>query len=143
MPISIPMLHRRSSAADLMGAADLAARIGASTFVPPHMVHRQESEEAGTLTSDLMGPSLGLGLSPSAHTKREKLMARNAILRSTGFLEVQHTSTAVLGEVMDPVKDQLLRGALGSAMAVPVAVPGLSGRSAPRSGLTQMLGTSK
>lgn len=43
------------------------------------------------------------------------------------------------GEVLDPIKEQLL----ASTQAVPV--PGLAGqgRAAPRSSLTQLLGTSK
>lgn len=138
MPISIPMMQRRSSAANL-GAVEAAAAVrGASTFVPPHMLHRQEGEEGGQLAAEV-GPSLGLGLSPSASAKREKLLARNAILRSTGFIEVQQPAAAVIGELLDPVKDQLL----ASAQAVPV--PGLraDGRAAPRSSLTQLLGTSK
>ncbi|KAL4436911.1 hypothetical protein ABPG75_004050 [Micractinium tetrahymenae] len=138
MPISIPMMQRRKSAADLGSAGAVAAVRGAATFVPPHMLHRQEDEEGGPLAAEL-GPSLGLGLSPSASAKRDKLLARNAILRSTGFIEVQQPVAAVIGEVLDPVKDQLL----ASAQAMPV--PGLraDGRSAPRSSLTQLLGTSK
>lgn len=138
MPISIPMMQRRNSAADL-GAADAAAAVrGASTFVPPHMLPRQEGEEGGQLAAEA-GPSLGLGLSPSASAKRDKLLARNAILRSTGFIEVQQPVAAVIGEVLDPIKEQLL----ASTQAVPV--PGLAGqgRAAPRSSLTQLLGTSK
>lgn len=97
MPISIPMMQRRNSAADL-GAADAAAAVrGASTFVPPHMLPRQEGEEGGQLAAEA-GPSLGLGLSPSASAKRDKLLARNAILRSTGFIEVQQPVAAVIGE---------------------------------------------
>ncbi|KAL4430598.1 hypothetical protein ABPG77_005838 [Micractinium sp. CCAP 211/92] len=138
MPISIPMMQRRKSAADL-GATEAAAAVrGASTFVPPHMLPRGDDEEGGQPPMEA-GVSLGLGLSPSAGGKREKLLARNAILRSTGFIEVQQPVAAVIGEVLDPVKDQLL----ASAQALPV--PGLraDGRDAPRSSLTQLLGSSK
>ena len=82
MPISIPLLQRRSSALDLRAEE---ARGHATTFVPPHMLHRQGSGEAAGLGV----PQASLGLSPSAAAKREKLLARNAILRSTGFIEVQ------------------------------------------------------
>lgn len=174
MPISIPMMQRRSSAADL--AAAVEERVAAATFVPPHMLHRQETERF-----DLVSASGGeLGLSPSA--KREKLLARNAILRSTGFIEVQqpptmgelpppalcraslpaacrpplrfpwplaaawhrawHVMLVAAGEVLDPVKEQLLGAVAASgALAVPAARP--DARATPRSSLTQMLGTSK
>jgi hypothetical protein len=39
----------------------------------------------------------GANLSPTAAAKREKLLARNAILRSTGFIEVQRPM--VMGEL--------------------------------------------
>lgn len=45
------------------------------------------------------------------------------------------------GEVLDPVKDQLL-SSLANAVSSPVAMPG-SGRAPPRSSLSQLLGTSK
>ncbi len=97
MPISIPMMQRRKSAADL-GATEAAAAVrGASTFVPPHMLPRGDDEEGGQPPMEA-GVSLGLGLSPSAGGKREKLLARNAILRSTGFIEVQQPVAAVIGE---------------------------------------------
>lgn len=142
MPISIPMMQRRSSSTDLLEAGEGAPRgqrAAAATFVPPHMLHRQESAEFGGL---IPAPGAELGLSPSASAKREKLLARNAILRSTGFIEVQHPP--VIGEVLDPVKDQLLAGAADSAagaVAVPAARP--DPRATPRSSLTQLLGTSK
>lgn len=90
MPISIPMMPRRGSAAALGGGEEDAG------FVPPHMLHRQESEAEGAPAGLAADPSLG-GLSPSTAAKREKLLVRNAILRSTGFLEAQHSAPA-LGE---------------------------------------------
>jgi hypothetical protein len=47
----------------------------ASTFIPPHQLSRQED-----FTFSFTGAS------PSATLKRERLRARNAILRSTGAL---------------------------------------------------------
>ena len=87
MPISIPLLQRRASSNDQVAG-------GASTFVPPHMLQRQEGEDA--FGEALVEPSLGL--SPSTGAKRERLLARNAILRSTGFIEVQRA--AVIGELV-------------------------------------------
>jgi hypothetical protein len=110
MPISIPMMQRRSSAADLAAAAE--ERVAAATFVPPHMLHRQETERF-----DLVSASGGeLGLSPSA--KREKLLARNAILRSTGFIEVQQPPT--MGELPPPA---LCRASLPAACRPPLHFP--------------------
>lgn len=134
MPISIPMMQRRGSAAELL-ALEIAERVQASTFVPPHMLQQQSTAEFGGLI-----PAPSLGLSPSAKAKREKLLARNAILRSTGFIEVQHAP--VIGEVMDPVKEVL--GALTpgtGAVPVPAMRPNI--HATPRSSLTQLLGTSK
>lgn len=48
----------------------------ANTFIPPHQLSRQD---------DFMFSFTGA--SPSACMKRERLRVRNAILRSTGFLE--------------------------------------------------------
>lgn len=135
MPISIPMMQRRGSNVDLQ-AAEL--RDAPATFVPPHMLHRQETVDVqGGLIAP---PGSELGLSPSRG--REKLLARNAILRSTGFIEVQHPP--VIGEVLDPVKEVL--GALTpSPSSGAMAVPGMraDSRATPRSSLTQLLGTSK
>lgn len=137
MPISIPLMQRRSSGKDLAG--DSGGR--GDLFVPPHMLSRQEGEESEQAE---LGPAAsvgGLGLSPTTAAKRERLLARNAILRSTGFIEVQH-SAAVIGEVLDPVKDQLLSSLASAVSTAPVAMPG-SGRAPPRSSLSQLLGTSK
>ena len=103
MPISIPMMQRRGSATELASAAAAAAvedkLARAATFVPPHMLHRQDSDLAGAAAGGLLGAEPSLGLSPSGGAKREKLLARNAILRSTGFIEVHHGvgPTAVIG----------------------------------------------
>lgn len=74
-PIAIPNMSRWRP-----GAEKAAGRPGeaASTFIPPHQLSRQED-----FTFSFTGAS------PSAALKRERLRARNAILRSTGFLEPQ------------------------------------------------------
>ena len=104
MPISIPMMPRRGSSTDMASVAAAAAAgeklAGrAATFVPPHMLHRHDSDLAGAGAGGLLGAEPSLGLSPSGGAKREKLLARNAILRSTGFIEVHHgvVPTAVIG----------------------------------------------
>lgn len=72
VPIAIPSLPRwKDGAAGAGGAREAPA-----TFVPPHKLTHQE-DFSFSFT----------GASPSAGLKRERLRARNAILRSTGFLE--------------------------------------------------------
>lgn len=70
----------------------------AATFVPPHLLEVQTDVKAVHASS--------LASSPSAAIRREKLIARNAILRSTGFIEVQRF--APVGEVIDAVKESIL-----------------------------------
>ena len=100
------MMQRRGSATELAADVALEAKLAAAarragTFVPPHMLHRQDSDLAGGVgnTRGGMGAEHSLGLSPSGGAKREKLLARNAILRSTGFLEMHHGTgpMAVIG----------------------------------------------
>lgn len=74
-PIAIPNMNRWR--ADGKGANGQPAD-AASTFIPPHQLSRQD---------DFMFSFTGA--SPSATLKRERLRTRNAILRSTGFLEPQ------------------------------------------------------
>jgi len=68
-------------------------------------------------------------LSPSAAEKRERLLARNAILRSTGFIEVQ-SFAAPVGEVIDTLKESVMPK---------VNHP----RQTAQSSLTALLGTSR
>lgn len=103
MPISIPMMQRRPSGADLAGDASGGGASGArggttGDFVPPHVLYRQESEVASGSVMGLGAEASMGGLSPTTAAKREKLLARNAILRSTGFIEVQHSAPVVIGE---------------------------------------------
>lgn len=214
MPISIPMMQRRPSGADLAAASrdDPAAGAGGDDFVPPHVLYRQESERemGASARAGVAGaePSLG-GLSPTTAAKREKLLARNAILRSTGFIEVQQAAVVqqatigacglacalrqswrcrrccrgtcvaaiagadagaaaaglpsrpaahqclsclpspAAGEVLDPVKEQLLAAlaasSAGGGASAPLGVPaaGEGARQKARSSLSQLLGTSK
>jgi hypothetical protein len=58
-------------------------REAAATFIPPHQLSKQD---------DFMFSFTGA--SPGAGLKRERLRARNAILRSTGFIEPVGGSSA-------------------------------------------------
>jgi hypothetical protein len=122
MPIRIPMMHRRGLADK--NRASLEGR--AATFVPPHLLeHGVEANIRGTGS---------LALSPTAAMARDKLMARNNILRSTGFIEVQ-SFAAPVGEVLDAVKDSIL-----PAVGGPIEI---KKRMKPTSSLSALLGTSK
>ena len=100
MPIRIPMMHRKAQS----GTSPASFEGGrAATFVPPHLLD-------ATTTIDAFTRGEGsVALSPSAAVRREKLMTRNAILRSTGFIEVQSFAApaVVVGEVIDAVKETI------------------------------------
>jgi hypothetical protein len=74
-PIAIPNMGTWRAGADGKGSGK--QQDAASTFIPPHQLSRQED-----FTFSFNGAS------PSATLKRERLRARNAILRSTGALPV-------------------------------------------------------
>ena len=154
MPITIPMLQRRGSGPVFAG--DDPA--GPATFVPPHLIQR--SGEGGASGAAGLAASQP-GASPSNEAKRERLRARNAILRKTGFIEVQPPVAPAL-ELLEPVKVAVLLAADGEAsnqsadtalgsVPVPGAVaaiaPGGLAASLERrvqaSSLTALLGTSK
>jgi hypothetical protein len=107
VPIAIPSLPRWKA------GADGAAREAPATFVPPHKLATQEDFAFISLT----------GASPSAGLKRERLRARNAILRSTGFLEPKDGDAAAgetAGEGDGEAGKAAARGAGGaSAHALP------------------------
>ena len=144
MPITIPMMQRRSSSGPMLEGAG----IGAATFVPPHLIYRTTtgSEEETLLSVSHAGGS------PSNDPKRERLKARNAILRRTGFIEIQ-PHAAPIAELLDPVKQAALLAADASAGASPNSaahggLPVPPGRKAldrrlQPSSLTALLGTSK
>lgn len=99
MPIRIPMMQQR----EFSGTTPTSMEGKAVTFVPPHLLEVQTDIKSVHASS--------LATSPSAAIKREKLIARNAILRSTGFIEVQRF--APVGEVIDAVKESILPHAEG------------------------------
>lgn len=79
----------------------------ASTFVPPHLMEQQQ--QAHTITGAAATYS---GVSPSASLKRERLYQRNAILRSTGFIETNPIVRHSFAETLDTIKEgQFLRDA--------------------------------
>lgn len=127
-PIRIPKSHRT---AIVNGSPGARKGFGAD-FVPPHLL-----EDHGKESSELFSPS---------SVKREKLFARNAILRSTGFIEIKQF-TAPTGEIIDAVKESAMPDKSTSpvlhseAMPVPAINPEF--RAKPMaSSLTALLGTS-
>lgn len=103
MPIRIPM--RRT----LSGNSPASLEGRRAGFVPPHLIGEQQQATMAELVAQ--GGASSLALSPSAAVKREKLIARNAILRSTGFIEIQRPlAAAPVGEVIDVVRESALEG---------------------------------
>lgn len=134
MPIRIPKMQRRG----IVDGSPGAARKGfGADFIPPHLLDAD---------ADLQN-DLGL-FSPSTSIKREKLMARNAILRSTGFIEVRSV-TAPSGEIFDAVKESVLaKEEQESVRAVPtstISIPRTTSEPAKKmaSSLTALLGSLK
>ena len=133
MPIRIPKMQRRG----IVDGSPGAARKGfGADFIPPHLLDAD---------ADLQN-DLGL-FSPSTSIKREKLMARNAILRSTGFIEVRSV-TAPTGEIFDAVKESVLakEEEPESVRAVPtstISIPRTTSEPAKKmaSSLTALLGS--
>jgi len=131
MPIRIPMMHRRGLADKFRPCKEGRA----ATFVPPHLLeYGVEANICGTGS---------LALSPTAAMAREKLMARNNILRSTGFIEVQ-SFAAPVGEVIDAVKESILPPAAAAGTGLPAPPTGgieIKKRMKPTSSLTALLGS--
>lgn len=66
-----------------------------------------EQQESHTITASTFS-----GVSPSASLKRERLYQRNAILRSTGFIETNPIVRHSFAETLDTIKEgQFLRDA--------------------------------
>lgn len=130
-PIRIPKVQRK---AILEGSPGMAARTGlGADFVPPHLLE-DNAENFGLL-------------SPSTSVKREKLVARNAILRSTGFIEVQ-SFTAPTSEIIDAVKESVMpETETTSPSRTTSDALNIKKQTSPRkpmaSSLTAMLSTSK
>lgn len=77
MPISIPMLPRTGSGA-------VGSRGAGPRFVPPHLL---TGDVAAGEQRDLVEMLSSSRLTPAASYRRDRLTARNAIMRATGFLE--------------------------------------------------------
>jgi hypothetical protein len=87
-PIQIPVKKPDSPQKD---RADASRRDGFDRdFVPPHLLERGEDAD-----DDFFSPS---------SVKRERLLRRNEILRSTGFIEIKQL-TAPTGEIIDVLKE--------------------------------------
>jgi hypothetical protein len=134
MPIRIPMLHRRGLAASPGSAEGRGAG-----FVPPHLLDLHADATASGAAS--------FRDSPSQAVKREKLMARNAILRSTGFIEGRSAFAApnAMGEVLDAVKEAAMQQQEAAAAEAAGAAGGLlrfQRRPTAASSLTAMLSSS-
>ncbi|KAG2446583.1 hypothetical protein HYH02_008568 [Chlamydomonas schloesseri] len=85
VPVSIPHMGRWKKAdASPNSPTAIAAP---ATFVPPHQLSGAPPDFAFSFTGD----------SPSVAIKRERLRARNAILKSTGFLEPGVQSIGTIG----------------------------------------------
>lgn len=101
MPIRIPIMSRHRKKVSITGSLEGRP----ATFIPPHLMESHASGQRNFAPGSV--------LSPSAAVKREKLMARNAILRSTGFIEVQNFA-APMSQVIDAVKETVITGAMPS-----------------------------
>ncbi|GFR47991.1 hypothetical protein Agub_g9815, partial [Astrephomene gubernaculifera] len=104
VPVSIPHMNRWKKGAD--GGDGPPTQYAPATFVPPHQLS-QVNEFMFSFTGD----------SPSVAIKRERLRVRNAILKSTGFLE-PGAAMGVIGVQVPPMERNHMR--------TPVAAGGLS-----------------
>lgn len=110
-PIAIPNMSAWRGPADK--AAGGRAGDMAGTFIPPHQLSRQDD-----FTFSFTGAS------PSATLKRERLRARNAILRSTGFLEPQ--AGAAIPAAQPPADKGLARTSVQSTLTAALTTIGES-----------------
>ena len=91
LPISIPV--RPDSPQRNVG--DATRKSSDTSFVPPHLMERDGDD--GDM-GDIFSPR---------SMRREQLLRRNEILRSTGFIEIQKF-TAPTGELIDAVKESAM-----------------------------------
>ncbi|KAG2485240.1 hypothetical protein HYH03_016026 [Edaphochlamys debaryana] len=113
VPVSIPHMGRWKKADQTPDSpTGPAVQFAAATFVPPHQFS-QVNDFTFSFTGD----------SPSVAIKRERLRARNAILKSTGFLEPGAAAAANLNARVagGPMAAGGLRLALGGASRPDVA----------------------
>lgn len=74
--------------------------------MPPHLLEQQQHTAAAAGMAATYS-----GVSPSASLKRERLYQRNAILRSTGFIETNPIVRHSFVETLDTIKEgQFTRG---------------------------------
>lgn len=101
VPINIPFMGGRGARGPLAGAGAGAEPQYPATFVPPYQLSQRED-----FTFSFTGES------PGAAIKRDRLRVRNAILKSTGFLE--HPVLPAIGLAGVPDRSSLTnKGVLG------------------------------
>lgn len=97
-------------------------------FVPPHQLSQRYEWQFSVS-----------GLSPSASAKREKLRARNAILRSTGFLEpVEEMQKALLSPIGFQEQVRVRQGGLAAMLSQNNEAAGTAA-AAPQAGTAAVL----
>lgn len=104
LPIAVPPMSRwrAGPGAPAAGPSDSPITVQAATFVPPHQM---------SVTNDWQFSFTGD--SPSIAMKRDRLKARNAILKSTGFLEPGVSSVNNIGL---QERNRLAAGGLSQAL---------------------------
>eukprot|EP00884_Botryococcus_braunii_P003260 jgi/Botrbrau1/12935/Bobra.92_1s0015.1 len=93
MPINIPLMSRNPFNAIDRGDDDEES----GKFIPPHLMEQTSGQRNMFATS---------AISPSTSFRREKLLRRNTILRSTGFIEGGEKPSIV--EVLDPIRESMM-----------------------------------
>lgn len=138
-PIRIPhMMRSRGLVNDSIGSSAELRGDGQLNFTPPHLhTDPTADEEARDPVLSYQGGSPSKG-----NAYNDLLRTRNAILRSTGFIEGQQASKNLpLGEVLDVVKDSMLLKAGGVTQTASIGIGG-GMKIKPTSSLSALLGTS-
>lgn len=122
VPIAIPMAHREVGACEGDSSPRKDAR--ATTFVPPHLLEQVAGRRASSTSMSLHGTS------PAASLKRVRLVNRNNVLRSIGFLEEKNGGASGITDLMDPIREGINEGPFGSSpidfSASPAVSPSIS-----------------
>ncbi|KAK9840905.1 hypothetical protein WJX84_009548 [Apatococcus fuscideae] len=124
-PINIPAQERRRR-----GDPVTEAERQPATFQPPHMLSQQEEDRLGRSAKSFAGQLA----TPSV--KRSRLQQRNAILRSTGFLE--NVPAPSLGTIRETQPQNVRQSHLSNFSALSTAL-GVSPSPTPPAPLTQSL----
>jgi len=125
LPVRIPgaAMARGEGRGGAIYAAEAAGpRVGAATFVPPHLLH-------AAMAGSGSGGLLLAGESPAASVKRDRLLQRTAVLRSTGFLE---PTAAPLPHAVVSQFDGLARAASAAAAGGRLPAAAVAAAASPR-----------